>query len=121
LTPSSPPKPSSSTLAPIGGENDYAPPLPEIIAAAFEGRRGYEEDKFEEVEGDEAPRPPSMIAESSEEIGAADQDAMKRPPVSIEGGVDPQVPAEKKSSANEVKVEKICAALRKLSIRFRES
>jgi hypothetical protein len=36
-----------------------------------------------------------MIAESYKEIGAADQDAMKRPTVSIEGGVDHQVPAEK--------------------------
>jgi len=35
-----------------------------------------------------------MIAASWEEIDAADDKATEEPPVSIEDGVDPQVPAE---------------------------
>ena len=77
------------------GEDDEAPLPPEFIASSFEGHSYEEEEKREEGDDDEAPRPPSMIVASWEEIDAADDKATKEPPVSIEDGVDPQVPGER--------------------------
>jgi hypothetical protein len=77
------------------GEDDEAPLPPDFIASSFEGHGCEEEEKREEGEDVEAPRPPSMIAASWEEIDAADNKATKKPPVSIEDGVDPQVPGER--------------------------
>jgi hypothetical protein len=77
------------------GEDDEAPLPPEFIASSFEGHGYEEEEKREEGDDDEAPRLPSMIAASWEEIDAVDDKATKEPPVSIEDGVDPQVPGER--------------------------
>ena len=57
--------------------------------------RRHLKEKREEGDDDEAPRLPSMIAASWEEIDAVDDKATKEPPVSIEDGVDPQVPGER--------------------------
>jgi hypothetical protein len=77
------------------GEDDEAPLPPDVIALSFEGHGHEEEDKWEEGEDNKAPHPPSMIAASLEEIDAADNKATKKPPVSIEDDVDPQVPGER--------------------------
>jgi hypothetical protein len=80
--------------------DDDAPLPPEMIVVSFEGHGG-EEEKREECEDDIAPRPPEMIAASHEEIVAADQEARKKPPVSMKDAVDPQVPEERIPSAHE--------------------
>ena len=76
------------------GEDDEAPLPPEFIASSFEGHGYEEEEKWEEGDDNKAPRLPSMIAASWEEIDAADDKTTKERPVSIEDGVDPQVPGE---------------------------
>ena len=81
------------------GDNVEAPLPPDFIASSFEGHGYEEEEKREEGDDDEAPRPPSMIAASWDEIDAADDKATKEPPVSIEDGVDPQVPGERNDGA----------------------
>jgi len=77
------------------GKDDEAPLPPEFIATSFEGHGYEEEEKREGGDDNEAPRPPSMIAASWEEIDAADNKATKKPPVSSEDGIDPQVPGER--------------------------
>jgi hypothetical protein len=80
------------------GDDEEAPRPPDMVASSFEGHGYEEEEKREEGEDDEAPRPPSMMAASCEEIDAADHKATKatkRPPVTIDEGVDPQVPEER--------------------------
>jgi uncharacterized OsmC-like protein len=80
------------------GDDEEAPRPPDMVASSFEGHGYEEEEKREEGEDDEAPRPPSMMAASCEENDAADHKATKatkRPPVTIDEGVDPQVPVER--------------------------
>jgi hypothetical protein len=72
-----------------------------MVAASFEDGHGHEVEKREEGEDTEAPRPPSMMAEGCGEIVAAGHEARKKPPVSIQDGVAPQVPEERIASAQE--------------------
>jgi hypothetical protein len=83
------------------GEDEEAPRPPSMVAASFEDGHGHEEEKREEGEDAEAPRPPSMMAEGCGEIVAAGHEARKKPPVSIQDGVAPQVPEERIASAQE--------------------
>ncbi len=80
--------------------DDGAPLPPDVIVASFEGH-GEKKEKREECEDDVAPRLPEMIAASYKDTGATDQEAIKKPPVSMEGAVDPQVPEERFPSAHE--------------------
>jgi hypothetical protein len=76
------------------GEDKEAPHPPSMVAASFEAGHGCEEEKREDGEDAEAPRPPSMMTKECEDIVATGHESMKKPPVSNQDGVAPQVPEE---------------------------
>ena len=79
------------------GEDDEAPRPPDMVAASFEAGQVYEEETLEEDEDEEAPRPPSMIAAACEEIDTADHKEM-----------NPKVPEERTASAQEAEENIAC-------------
>jgi hypothetical protein len=82
-------------------EDEEAPHPSSMVAASFEAGQDHEEEKREEGEDAQAPRPPLMMAEECLEIVTAGHEARKKPHVSIQDGVAPQVPEKQNALARE--------------------